>query len=113
MGKAKRYEYDYEQYENGKGPGTMIEDILADPEFGQVTDLTIGSWGSAWEDDCQEIIDGIVEHADRFSHIDSLFIGDMDYECCEVSWIMQGDYSRLWGRHASASFSDNQGKYGS
>ena len=37
-----------------------------------------------------------MEHADRFSHIDSLFIGDMDYECCEVSWIMQGDYSRLW-----------------
>ena len=43
MGKAKRYQYDYDQYEDGKGPKTMVEDILADPEFGQVTDLTIGS----------------------------------------------------------------------
>ena len=56
----------------------------------------IGDWGNAWEDACQEIIDGIIEHADQFSHIERLFVGDMDYECCEVSWIMQGDYSRLW-----------------
>ncbi len=96
MGKAKRYEYDYEQYENGKGPGTMIEDILADPEFGQVTDLTIGSWGSAWEDDCQPILDGIAEKKDQFAHVEKLFVGDMDYEDCEVSWIMQGNYGGLW-----------------
>lgn len=96
MGKAKRYEYDYEQYENGKGPGTMVEDILADPEFEQVTDVTIGSWGSAWEDSCQDILDGIGDNKDKFSHVERLFVGDMDYEECEVSWIMQGNYGRLW-----------------
>lgn len=93
---AKTYAYDYEEYEAGKGPSTMIEDILADPEFAEVTDLTIGSWGSAYEDDCQPIIDGIVEHAERFSHVEKLFIGDMDFEECEVSWIMQGNYGELW-----------------
>ena len=60
---AKRYAYDYEEYEEGKGPSVMVEEILADPEFAGVTDLTIGSWGSAYEDDCQPIIDGIVENA--------------------------------------------------
>lgn len=95
--KTKTYTYDYDDYEDGsKGAGTMVAEILEDPEFAELTEVVIGDWGNAWEDDCQEIIDGIVEHADRFSHIDSLFIGDMDYECCEVSWIMQGDYSRLW-----------------
>ena len=95
--KTKTYTYDYDDYEDGsKGAGTMVAEILEDPEFAELTDVVIGDWGNAWEDDCQEIIDGIVEHADRFSHIDSLFIGDMDYESCEVSWIMQGDYSRLW-----------------
>ena len=95
--KTKTYTYDYDDYEDGsKGAGTMVAEILEDPEFPELTEVVIGDWGNAWEDDCQEIIDGIVEHADRFSHIDSLFIGDMDYECCEVSWIMQGDYSRLW-----------------
>ncbi len=93
---AKRYAYDYDEYEEGKGPSVMVEEILADPEFAGVTDLTIGSWGSAYEDDCQPIIDGIVENAERFSHIEKLFIGDMDFEECEVSWIMQGNYGKLW-----------------
>lgn len=96
MGKSKRYEYDYEQYENGKGPKTMIDDILADPDFSQVTDVTIGSWGSAWEDNCQMILDDIADNKDKFAHVQQLFVGDMDYEDCEVSWIMQGNYGRLW-----------------
>lgn len=95
--KSRTYEYDYEDYESGnKSAGTLMEDILADPELKKLTELVIGDWGGAWEEDCQAIIDGIVEHADRFAHIERLFIGDMDYESCEVSWIMQGDYSRLW-----------------
>lgn len=95
--KSKKYSYDYEQYEeNGKNAGTMLEDILADPEFPDLTELIIGDWGGSWEEDCQKIIDGITEQAERFSHIESLFIGDMGWEECEVSWIMQGNYSRLW-----------------
>lgn len=37
-----------------------------------------------------------VEHAERFAHLESLFIGDMESEECEISWIKQGDYSRLY-----------------
>lgn len=96
MGKTKKYEYDYGQYEEGKGPASMVEDILADPEFGEVTDMIIGSWGNAWEEDCQKILDGIVENKDKFAHVEKLFVGDMDYEDCEVSWIMQGNYGELW-----------------
>lgn len=96
MGKSKKYEYDYEQYEAGKGPDSMVRDILADPEFGEVTDVVIGSWGSAWEDGCQKILDEIADNGAGFAHVEKLFVGDMDYEECEVSWIIQGNYSRLW-----------------
>lgn len=97
MTERKTYFYGYEDYENGgKNAGTMIADILADPDLPSVTELVIGCWGEAWDESCQPILDALAEHADRFSHIEKLFIGDMDYEECEVSWIMQGDYSRLW-----------------
>lgn len=96
MGKTKKYEYNYEQYEAGKGPDSMIGDILADPEFDQVTDLIIGSWGSAWEEGCQKMLDQIVDNKERFAHVEKLFVGDMDYEDCEVSWIIQGNYGKLW-----------------
>lgn len=97
MEASKTYAYDWEQYqEQKKGPATMIQEILADPELPNLKELIVGSWGWASEDSCQPLIDGIIEHKDRFSNIESLFLGDMDYEECEVSWIIQGNYSRLW-----------------
>lgn len=96
MGKTKKYFYDYEQYEEGKNSVSMIQEILEDPEFPQVTDLVIGCWGSPYEEDCQDILDGIVNHKEQFSHVEKLFVGDMDYEECEVSWIVQGNYQALW-----------------
>lgn len=97
QGNTKTYAYSYEECEEqGKSVEHMVGDILADPDFAALTELVVGNWGNAWEDSCQPLLDGIVENAGRFSHIQKLFIGDMDFEECEVSWIMQGDYSRLW-----------------
>ena len=96
MGKSKTYSYDYDEYEDGKSAETMVKDIMADPEFTGLDELIIGSWGSSYEDGCQPIIDDIARNADQFGHITKLFVGDMDYEECEVSWIMQGNYSKIW-----------------
>ncbi len=94
---TKYYAYEYDEYENGdKSSETMIEEIMEDPDFPGLKGIQIGDWGDAWDDDCQLLINKIVEHKDRFSHIERLFIGDMDFEACEVSWIMQGNYSELW-----------------
>lgn len=96
MGKSKTYSYDYDAYENGKSAETMVEDILTDPEFPELEELIIGGWGGEYENDCQPILDAIAETPEKFSHITKLFVGDMDFEVCEVSWIMQGNYSRIW-----------------
>lgn len=90
------YYYDYEEYEeDDKGPETIIEEIMAHEAFPKLDELVIGNWG-AWEGSCQPIIDGIIENKEKFSHIQKVFIGNMDYEECEVSWIEQGNYSKLW-----------------
>ena len=31
MGNTKKYAYDYDDYDAGKGPSTMVEENLADP----------------------------------------------------------------------------------
>ncbi len=95
---TKRYSYSYEEYEeNDVNAATMLEEILADEEFTSLNELVIGCWGEAWEDSPQPIINGIVQQPEKFSHIDTLFVGDIDFEECELSWIIQGDYSKLWG----------------
>lgn len=97
MYKSKTYSYDYDEYENGKCAKTMIGDILADPQLPELEEIIIGSWGDSWEGSAQVMLDGIVENKEKFSHIKSLFVGDMDFEECEVSWIIQGNYEKLIG----------------
>lgn len=96
MDEKQTFFWDYEEYEQGKGPEDLFEEIMACDEFPKLQELVIGDWGGPHEEDCQTIIDGIVANAEQFSHIQELFIGNMSYEECEVSWIMQGDYSKLW-----------------
>ena len=95
--KTKTYRISYKEYDSGeKSAKDLVPDMLADPEFPDLTELVIGDWGGTWEDSCQVVLDGMIEHAEQFSHIRGLFVGDMDYEECEVSWIIQGNYSKLW-----------------
>ncbi|EGO8033106.1 cytoplasmic protein [Escherichia coli] len=75
----------------------FINNILADEDLPNIRSLIIGSWGECWDEgSSQPIIDMFAEHAERFAHLESLFIGDMESEECEISWIQQGDYSRLY-----------------
>ena len=95
--KTKRYSYEYEEYEEqGKDQKDLLKTILSDKELPELEELDIGCWGEMWEDSCQELLDGFVAHKDALSHIKSLCIGDVDFETCEISWIIQGDYSKIW-----------------
>lgn len=99
MYKSKRFSYTYEEVtDGGKSAKTMVEDIMKDGEFPQLEEVVIGCWGEVWDDQdgAQKLVDDIVANKEKFSHIKSLFIGDMDYEDCEVSWIYQADYSAIW-----------------
>lgn len=97
--KSKKYYFTWEDFDsseveaNGK---TLIENVLNDPELPELEEIIFGCWGEAWDEDAQSIIDGLVENKDKIAHIKSLFVGDMEYDECEVSWIVQGNYSKLW-----------------
>ncbi len=97
MGKKKRYSFTYEQWEEeGMDATNMAEEIVNDEQLKELEEIVIGCWGEMWEDSAQAILDGIVENKEKFDCMKSLFVGDVDYEECEVSWIIQGDYSKLW-----------------
>lgn len=94
---SKKYFYDWDDYgEGGKNSETLIEEILNDPKLPELEEVIIGCWGESWDNDAQPIIDGIVANKDKFANVKSLFVGDMDFEECEVSWIEQADYEKLW-----------------
>ncbi|MFB4182078.1 STM4015 family protein [Escherichia fergusonii] len=87
----------YIDWDNEISREEFIKNILSDEDLPKIRSLIIGRWGECWdEESCQPIIDMFVEHAEHFAHLESLFVGDMESEECEISWIQQGDYSRLY-----------------
>lgn len=97
MGLTKKYFYDYDDYADGDKDGkTLLAEIMEAPELPEISELIIGCWGESWDTGANDIIEGIIQNADKFQQIEHLFMGDMTFEECEVSWIIQGDYSGLW-----------------
>ena len=82
---------DYDQYENGVQIVDLIEKLADSGESLQLDSLTIGDWGGAYENDSSPVVEALVRLKDRFPQLRSLFIGDMSYEECEVSWINQSN----------------------
>jgi hypothetical protein len=87
---------DYDQHEEGLEMSKLIEDLAASEESAKLESLIIGDWGAAYENSSDEIVATLVRLKDRFPALRKLFIGDMSYEECEVSWITQGNLGPLF-----------------
>lgn len=98
MSKSKKYFYDGDQiYESNEttDASTLANEILTDSELPQLEEIIVGCWGESYDNSVQDILEMFCENKEKFNHIKKLFIGDMEYEECEVSWIEQGDYDKL------------------
>lgn len=92
---AVKLSIDYDGFEEGKRMETEIERLSASPEAAGLTSLTIGDWGQAYENSSEETVQALVKYSASFPALRKLFIGDMSYEECEISWITQSDLSPL------------------
>ena len=73
----------------------LIDEFLAQIDPSQLDALIIGAWGEPHDVDSDVIIEKLIAHAAQLPKLRALFIGDMTYEECEISWIMQGNYTPL------------------
>lgn len=92
---SKRISVNYEEAEDGKTLFEKMTAFLESPQAMEVSSLVIGGWEDAYEKSPQESLDLLVEHGPRLAGLKELFVGDMDSEECEISWINQGDYTKL------------------
>ncbi|MCI8648859.1 MAG: WGR domain-containing protein [Anaerotruncus sp.] len=94
---AQRFSVSYEESEEGEGEKPLCERMLAYEKRDQLCRMTIATWARIFDgDSIQELLDWLVEHAADFPALEVLNMGDATSEECELSWIIQGDYSKLW-----------------
>ena len=94
---APRIHIDWERHEEDQTAAQDVQALAAHPDAGLVTALVIGDWGGTGEgNDASALVAALVAASGRLSGLTDLFIGDMIYEDCEISWINQTDVSPLY-----------------
>lgn len=85
-----------EEYEDEHSIAERLDALLAESGSERLTTLLIGAWSGACEGGSSaEIVEKLVTVATRLPKLRGLFFGEMTYEECEVSWIVQADVSPL------------------
>ncbi|MFD7319805.1 STM4015 family protein [Streptomyces sp. NPDC059875] len=69
--------------------------FLADVDTARVRALVVGGWDEAYETSSAEIVAALVAAKDRLPALEAVFLGDMGFEDCEISWIQQSDVTPL------------------
>ncbi|MEU6392319.1 STM4015 family protein [Streptomyces sp. NPDC046939] len=64
-------------------------------DLGRVRALVVGSWSEPFESGPEPVVAALLEARERLTALRALFLGDIVFEECEISWIIQGDVSPL------------------
>lgn len=57
--------------------------------------IVVGSWSDPYETSSAAVVEALVAAAGELPALRSLFLGDMTFEDCEISWIVQSDITPL------------------
>jgi len=71
-----------------------LEELTNQPWADQVGALVIGEWGSAY--DSGPPMDSLVQAIAKLPSLEAIFLGEMTFEECEISWINHTDITALF-----------------
>ncbi|MEV4556011.1 STM4015 family protein [Kitasatospora sp. NPDC049285] len=82
-------------YDDEIGFAEVWERFLETVAVEQVTAVVIGSWFTDEPDTLTEPLAAVLASADRLPALRALFVGDITYEQCEISWLQMCDVTAV------------------
>ena len=92
---SKRLSLTYDEAEAGKSLLEKMEAFVNSSQAEETEALVIGSWEEAYESAPTEAFNLLINSASKLTNLREIFVGDMDSEDCEISWIQQLNYKPL------------------
>jgi len=83
------------EYDDKCSSQGYLQQLLAAVPNDKIEAIVLGAWEESFEQSPQDFIDDLIANKDNLVNLKALFIGDMTYEDCEISWINQGSYKPL------------------
>lgn len=84
-----------QDYDSAESQRDLLDNFLGQIDTSALDALIIGAWSEAHDEGPQGYLDGLIERRAELPALQALFIGDMTYEDCEISWIIQIGYNPL------------------
>lgn len=85
-----------QEYEEETTIVDRLETLTSQAGSEKLTSLIIGAWSEAHDEGpSQEIVAWLAEEAARLPALEAIFFGEMTYDECELSWIVQDDLTPL------------------
>lgn len=83
------------EYEDATPITSKLDQFAADPRAAEITELIIGQFTDDYGDSSQEVAEKLIALKDKFKSLTAIFIGEMTFDECEISWITQSDMTPL------------------
>lgn len=93
---SKRLSLTYDEAEDGKTLLEKMEAFVNGPQAAETEALVIGAWEEAFDTSPTEALTLLFNSANKLPNLREIFVGDMDSEECEISWIQQDNYTKLF-----------------
>lgn len=84
-----------QDYDSAESQRDLLDAFLSQIDMAALDALVIGAWSEAHDTSPQGYLDGLIERRAELPALRALFVGDMTFEDCEISWIIQTDYNPL------------------
>jgi hypothetical protein len=84
-----------QDYDSAESQRELLDAFLAQVDAAAIETLIVGAWSEAHDESPQGYLDGLIERRAELPALRALFVGDMTYEDCEISWIIQTGYNAL------------------
>jgi hypothetical protein len=85
-----------EEYDDERTVADRLTTLVEHPESSRVKALIIGAWSKVCEGEGSTgVVDALVKAAPKLPELRALFLGEMTYEECEISWINQCDVTPI------------------
>ncbi|MGH8080732.1 MAG: STM4015 family protein [Lysobacter sp.] len=84
-----------QDYDSAESQRELLDSFLSQIDAANLEALIIGPWSEAHEESPSGYLDALIEYRAKLPALKALFVGDMTYEDCEISWIIQTSYNPL------------------
>jgi hypothetical protein len=84
-----------QDYDSKESQADLLAHLFAQVDTKSLGALIIGPWAEAQSESPKDYLDALIARRTDLPALKALFVGDMTYEDCEISWIIQTSYNAL------------------